>query len=118
MQCRRLFLFFLCTLLMTCASAQQGIHYFFRHINQADGLLHNQVLSIAQDRKGFIWIATTNGLQRYDGSRFTNYQDMLSNPAKGLTTGAEMYADKKNDLLWITNNSELEKMELEKNRFT
>src|SRR5947209_2368498 len=96
-------------------AAQKSLHYFFRHINQWDGLLNNQVLSITQDGKGFMWIATAGGLQRYDGSGFIYYPEMLSNPAEGTTSGAEMHVDQKNNLLWITNNTSIEKMELGKN---
>jgi ligand-binding sensor domain-containing protein/putative methionine-R-sulfoxide reductase with GAF domain len=111
-----LFTFF--SVMLQQPKAQERLHYFFRHITQSDGLLHNQVLSITQDGKGFIWIATLNGLQRYDGSHFIYYPEMLSNPAEGLTAGAEMYADKKNKLLWITNYTNIEKMQLGKNHFT
>ncbi|MGZ8559349.1 MAG: two-component regulator propeller domain-containing protein, partial [Chitinophagaceae bacterium] len=100
------------------AEAQQSFTYYFRHINQADGLLHNEVLSITQDGKGFIWVATLNGLQRYDGSRFIHYPEMLSDPAGGRTPGAEINADKKNNLLWISNGAKIEKMRLGKNNFT
>jgi ligand-binding sensor domain-containing protein/putative methionine-R-sulfoxide reductase with GAF domain len=111
-------LFVLIFLTLSGAKGQENLNYFFRHISQSDGLLHNKVLSIVQDGKGFIWIATLNGLQRYDGSRFIYYSEMLSNAAEGLTAGADMYADKKNNLLWITNNTSIEKMELGKNHFT
>src|SRR5882757_4121560 len=114
----RLVILFICTLVVSCTFAQQPLNYLFRHITQADGLLHNQVASIVQDGKGFIWMATSNGLQRYDGSRFTYYPEMLSNPAEELTNGAEIYADNKNNLLWISNNVTIEKMEPGKNRFT
>ncbi|MEP6927371.1 MAG: two-component regulator propeller domain-containing protein, partial [Ginsengibacter sp.] len=97
--------------------AQKSFNYSFRHINQSDGLLHNDVHSIVQDGKGFIWIATSNGLQRYDGASFINYPEMLSNSTEGFIVGAEMYADKKNNLLWITNYTNIEKMELGKNHF-
>lgn len=109
----RLFILFIgASFIVSGIFAQQPFTYSFRHITQADGLLHNEVLSIAQDGKGFIWIATPNGLQRYDGSRFIYYPDMLSNPAGGNISGANLYADKKNNLLWIINNTNLEKMEL------
>jgi ligand-binding sensor domain-containing protein len=103
---------------VSCTKAQESFNYSFRHITQADGLLHNDVYAIVQDGKGFMWIATNNGLQRYDGSRFINYPETLTNPAEGHASGVEMYADKKNNLLWVTNNSNLEKMELAKNHFT
>ena len=99
--------------------AQENLHHFFRHITDADGLLHNNVYSIAQDGKGFIWIATANGLQRYDGSRFVYYPEMLSDPSKGFTFGADMYADKKNNLLWLIKNRIIvEKMELNIKKIT
>jgi len=41
------------------AETQQTDHYFFRHITQEDGLAHNDVSDIVQDKKGFIWIATS-----------------------------------------------------------
>lgn len=99
-------------------AAQERLSYLFRHINQSDGLLHNEVLSITQDDRGFLWIATRNGLQRYDGSRFTFYPEMLSNPAEGLTAGADIYADKEKKVLWVTNDVSIEKMELDKKRVT
>jgi signal transduction histidine kinase/ligand-binding sensor domain-containing protein len=50
-----------------------GPYYVFRSITTADGLASDHVNSILQDRKGFIWVATDNGLQRYDGYAFTTY---------------------------------------------
>ncbi len=106
------------TLVLSNTFAQQNLNYFFRHIDQSDGLLHNQVVSIVQDGRGFIWVATPNGLQRYDGSRFIYYPEMLSDAAEQLTHGADLYADNKNNLLWIIKNNIIEKMLLGKNRFT
>ena len=100
------------------AEAQAPFNYLFRHIDQSDGLLHNQALSIAQDAGGFIWITTTNGLQRYDGLRFTNYPEMISDPNEEFTYTTELYADQRNNVLWITNNIKLEKMELDNNHFS
>ena len=51
----------------------QAQHYIFRHINTANGLANDNVQSIIQDSKGFMWLATDNGLQRYDGYIFTTY---------------------------------------------
>ncbi len=98
--------------------AQQNSTYIFRHIDQPDGLLHSEVKTIVQDGKGFIWILSPNGLQRYDGSRFVDYRYDLNNPA-GITDtrSADLYADKKNNCLWITN-PDIQKFDLQKSRFT
>lgn len=41
------------------------------HISSNKGLSHSVVLDILQDVKGFLWIATGNGLNRFDGYNFT-----------------------------------------------
>jgi signal transduction histidine kinase/ligand-binding sensor domain-containing protein len=42
----------------------------FEHLTRANGLSSNSVTDILQDRDGFYWIATTDGLNRFDGSSF------------------------------------------------
>lgn len=42
----------------------------FEHLNSRDGLSQNSVLSIYCDNKGFIWLGTFDGLNRYDGYTF------------------------------------------------
>jgi ligand-binding sensor domain-containing protein len=51
----------------------QNNPFVFRHITVEDGLAGNDVRSIIQDSKGFMWFATDNGLQKYDGYNFTTY---------------------------------------------
>ena len=45
----------------------------FEHLTVKDGLSSNVVNCITEDQLGFIWIGTTNGLNRYDGYRFKHY---------------------------------------------
>ena len=53
-----------------------------RHYDVSDGLAHSHVGAIHQDRKGYLWFGTREGLSRFDGYRFTNYgtHDGLGNP--------------------------------------
>ena len=44
--------------------------YSLRAFGNADGLNNLAVLDIYQDRIGFIWVSTENGIFRYDGERF------------------------------------------------
>lgn len=37
------------------------------------GLSNNYVISIAQDKQGFLWFATEEGLNKFDGTRFITY---------------------------------------------
>lgn len=45
----------------------------FNHLSVENGLSNNSVLSITQDRTGFLWFGTRMGINRYDGSRFKTY---------------------------------------------
>ena len=44
-----------------------------RHYTTADGLPDNSVNSILQDEQGFMWLATDDGLVRFDGYHFVEY---------------------------------------------
>ena len=90
--------------------AQQNDTYFIRHIDRQDGLAHNNVYDITQDGKGFIWIVTSAGLQRYDGNRFLFVPEMISDPSEIVTDGAILYADNKNNLIWISKSDKIEKL--------
>lgn len=48
-------------------------HALMQSFNINDGLVCNQIRGFCQDRKGFIWIMTWEGLSRYDGNTFRNY---------------------------------------------
>lgn len=45
----------------------------FKNYTTADGLGHNRVNRIYQDKKGFLWFATGEGLSRFDGYEFVTY---------------------------------------------
>ncbi len=42
----------------------------FQHLTVEDGLSNNEVFAVIQDRNGFIWFGTNDGLDRYDGYNF------------------------------------------------
>ena len=46
----------------------------FSHLDVDDGLSGNSVRAILQDRQGFMWFGTWNGLNRYDGYTFKVYK--------------------------------------------
>lgn len=50
----------------------------FQHITVRDGLSQNAVHSLVQDHHGYLWIATEDGLNRYDGYSFAVYRRQLS----------------------------------------
>lgn len=54
--------------------------HFFANISRSGGLASSDVYGICQDSSGFYWIATDNGLQRFDGERFINLGSETSHP--------------------------------------
>ena len=46
---------------------------FFRTVSVEDGLSNNYVRKIYKDKRGFIWLGTLNGLDRFDGLSFKSY---------------------------------------------
>src|ERR1700746_2998661 len=60
-------------LLSVCPFEPSAQQFIFKTYSVADGLVANPVRRVYQDSKGFIWIATWEGLSRYDGNKFTNY---------------------------------------------
>lgn len=68
--------FFLFCVLLVCSYSKQlqGQEQFsFRQLSVKEGLSQNSVVSIAQDSTGFLWLATQDGLNKYDGRQFTTY---------------------------------------------
>ncbi len=55
-------------------SYAQNISLKFQHVGTTEGLSQINVNCIMQDSRGFIWIATRNGLNRYDGYHFITYR--------------------------------------------
>jgi len=90
----------------------------FEHISVEQGLSHGRVHSILQDHRGFMWFGTDDGLNKYDGYKFTIYRhdpdDSLSLKSNWIKS---LYEDK-SGVLWIaTMGSGLFKFDHEKEEF-
>src|SRR6059058_1952780 len=76
----RIFLSLLVLLFSIPASSQQARQYSFKHFSVMNGLASNRVNSVIQDKDGYIWMATQNGLQRYDGYSFMTFTSRKDDP--------------------------------------
>ena len=71
------------TLILIAYSAFAAVHtdLKFKQIGISQGLSHATVSAIGQDADGYMWIATPDGLNRYDGYSFRIYRHEPGNPA-------------------------------------
>jgi ligand-binding sensor domain-containing protein len=63
-------IFFITLLCTLQATAQQPAYTYY---SIRDGLASNDTYNCVEDKKGFLWIATENGVSRFDGKNFKNY---------------------------------------------
>ena len=66
-----------------------------------DGLVNNNVRYIYQDTKGFVWISTLNGLNRYDGNSFISYRPDENNSLSLADLRVGEITEDSNGYLWI-----------------
>ncbi len=89
----------LCTYLLLAAllpAPARGQRYSFRFYGADEGLGQLAVHRMLQDRQGFLWVGTTNGLYRYDGLRFRRFDGADGLPVSRIrslheTAGGELW---------------------------
>lgn len=67
------FFFHYCWSPIVFLSAQSSPHPAFRQYTTDDGLASSETYCIIQDKQGYIWISSDNGVSRFDGYQFRNY---------------------------------------------
>lgn len=78
---RLLILFFTLRIDAISLSAHPADRYSFSYYQIKDGLSDEFVSSAYQDSQGYIWVCTTNGLDRFDGTNFIHYNSSSPNHA-------------------------------------
>src|SRR5690349_3089500 len=63
-----------CVLMFFWLSTAVAQYNTYESITELNGLSDNRVTCFKQDRQGFMWIGTENGLNRYDGHEFIIYR--------------------------------------------
>lgn len=73
----------------------------FEHLDSRDGLSHNTIFSIYQDRFGYLWIGTDDGLNRYDGYTFKIYRHNPNDPTSLLHNTVRHITEDPRGNLWL-----------------
>ena len=91
----------------------------FERLTTADGLSNNEVLSLLQDKNGFIWVGTFNGLNRYDGHSVTVYKNEVGNQNSLSSNIIRAIHEDEHGILWLaTSNGGLNRFDPATNTFT
>jgi ligand-binding sensor domain-containing protein len=73
-----------------------------------EGLASNEIFSIVQDRTGYLWIGTNNGLQRFDGIHYKTFKSQKNNPHSiSSNVIIRLMIDAKDNLWLLTNAGEV-----------
>jgi ligand-binding sensor domain-containing protein len=81
--------------------AQETGDFFFQNLTTAKGLSSNFVQCIFRDSRGFLWIGTNNGLNRYDGQQIRVYHHDPENPFSLPRESIRRITEDQNGNLWL-----------------
>lgn len=101
--------FFIWLIGSTFATVAQDRPLRFINFNTKHGLPTSFITDMCQDRAGFIWVGTDNGLSRFDGAKFTNF--FFDPKNKNSLSGNRIYkvTEDKAGNIWIASNHGIDK---------
>lgn len=99
---RKLIVILLLVLTMCMASAAVHTDLKFKQIGISQGLSHATVAAIGQDGDGYMWIATPDGLNRYDGYSFRIYRHDASKPNSLADNSIKRIAFDEEGAMWVS----------------
>lgn len=112
---------YLCTLILFLIfpffSFGKDKDIFFEQLTKKNGLSNNNVYCIMEDCKGFLWVGTSDGLNKYDGNRFKIFR--TSDNPNSVSSDCIHYIlpSKKPNHVWIGTHNGLDELDLETEKF-
>jgi ligand-binding sensor domain-containing protein/signal transduction histidine kinase len=93
-------------------------HLKFSHLTTNDGLSQGYVTAILEDRRGFMWFATRDGLNRYDGNTFVVYKNNPNDPTSLSSNFIQALMEDDHGDLWIATNTGVNRFDPTIERFS
>lgn len=88
---------------MLSCSLHAEEHYLRSHYSVEDGMSQNTVMAILQDRQGYMWFGTWDGLNRFDGYNFQVFKAMENGEEAKVNNRVDIiYEDEDEQLWWMT----------------
>jgi ligand-binding sensor domain-containing protein len=94
------------------------LDFSFEHYSVADGLSQNTVTDIVEDKNGFIWFSTTDGLNRFDGYEFKQYNHDSNDPTSLPAPFVSHLLLDSTGNLWVGTRNGLGRYNTEKDNFS
>lgn len=107
-------LIFLLSSLQIASHRIDSQNFSYKLLSNKEGLSQNSVVSIAQDKYGFLWFGTEDGISRYDGHNFKNFKDLGNNSVNPFVK--KIFLDQ-NGIPWIGTEGGLNKYNYSENKF-
>lgn len=102
---------------VSTALHSQSSHFRFEHLSVAEGLSQNTPYCILQDRQGFMWFGTADGLNRYDGYEIVVYRHDPFDPHSISENTIRGLAEDEEGNLWIATDRGVNKWRREEDKF-
>ena len=97
--------------------AQKNELQFTSHLTVEDGLSLNVLTGIIQDKRGFLWFGTYDGLNRYDGYNFKNFTEEPDNPKSISNFLISSLLEDSKGYIWVGTNNGLNRYDWKTEEF-
>lgn len=91
----------LLALMMIISTGSFSQEIRFRRIDMTSGLSHNSALCLHQDRNGYMWIGTRDGLNKYDGVDFVTYKHIFNDSTSISNNQINCIYESDDNEIWI-----------------
>lgn len=103
--------------LVASATAGAAAELRFERIERATGPSHNSIFALAQDRDGYLWIGTQDGLNRFDGDHFAVWRHDAGDPASLSANRVNAVLEDSRRRLWVATAAGIDRFDRETGRF-
>lgn len=87
--------------LFIVTSARSQVQCLFEHYSTDDGLPQYTINDILQDKKGYIWLATFDGLSKFDGYTFHNFKSKTSDRVLMKSNRIDRLHEDRSGRIWM-----------------
>lgn len=91
--------------------AQAQTVFRFEHLGVKEGLSQSVVTATLQDREGYLWFSTEEGLNRYDGYQFAVYRHDLNDSMTIASSRVGSLFEDRDGTLWVGTDAGLHRLD-------